>query len=59
MLLKEASLIRHVILTTVQNHLLALDMSSVFTDLVTVDDCLDLHTRYLLEAFLAEDPIVA
>ncbi len=59
MLLKEASLVRHVILTTVQNHLLVLDMSSVFTDLVAVDDCLDVHTRYMLEAFLAEDTIAA
>lgn len=59
MLLKEACLVRRVILSTVQNHLLALDMSSVLSDLVAVDACLDLHTRHLLEAFLAEDAITA
>lgn len=59
MLLKETSLLRHVMLQAVQAHLLSLDMSSVFTDLATLDDCLDLHLRHIVESFLGEDVLAA
>jgi hypothetical protein len=58
MLLKEAALARRVVLSTIQAHLLALDMSTLFSDMVRVDDCLDVHTRHGVEAFL-EDVIAA
>lgn len=59
MLLKETFLIRRVILATVQAHLLGLDMSTVFQDMVRADECLDLHLRHVIESFLAENLLAA
>ena len=54
-LMKEARHLRRIIGTTVQQHLLAVDISHLLSDLIQVGDNFDLALRVSVEGFLAEE----
>jgi ActR/RegA family two-component response regulator len=53
MLLKEGRYLRRAILMVVQSHLLSVDISYLFSDLINLCDSVDVQIRTSVEAFLA------